>query len=64
MNRLSKNVDTKLCKKDYCWKETNHNAVDPSKRGHYVGTPFVYEECWLACYFCREEDKENGISRG
>jgi hypothetical protein len=36
------------CTKERCLKETNHDY----KPGVYLGKPFVYEDCWLACEFC------------
>ena len=42
------------CNKTRCLKETNHEELP----GHFLGTPFVYEEFWLSCYFCTEGEKE------
>lgn len=32
-----------------CLKETDVG------NGFFLGTPFVYEDCWMACHFCKEE---------
>jgi hypothetical protein len=39
------------CNKERCLKETNHDY----KPGVYLGKPFVYEDCWMACIFCSGE---------
>ena len=38
------------CNKERCLKETNHHNIP----GHFLGTPFVYEDFWMACVFCME----------
>ena len=47
--------DGEPCGKKKCLKETNPDAENPEFRGHYLGTPFVYEECWYSCYLCCRE---------
>src|SRR4030042_4137304 len=40
------------CGKTKCLKETNPGHLEHG--GHFLGTPFVYEDCWIACHFCCE----------
>jgi len=59
-DRISKNKD--MCRKERCLKETNPHAgelfpEDEWKRGHFIGKPFIYEENYLACVFCKRGDK-------
>ncbi len=45
-------------KKEKCLKETNPFAEDPENRGKFLGKPYIFEECWMACHFCCSLDNK------